>query len=623
MCGIIGIVTRDPNIHGTLQHAEQVQRHRGPDSQARAVYSVGGWQIGFAHQRLAILDLSDAGHQPMQLPTGEDTIIYNGEVYNYTELRRELQTAGYHFHSDTDTEVVLTALRHWGIAKALQRFNGMWAFAWLDHKRGRLYFARDRVGIKPFYYFQSGDTLYFASEIKTILTMVQGKFGLNHKVIRDYVAQALLDASDETMFQGILHLTAGHYAYIDLTQPALDIEFRRYWELPVDEIEPASEEALLEHCRELFFDAVKLRLRSDVPVGVLLSGGVDSSAIACAMHSILGRHADLNLLSAVSQDGRFDESPFIQQVARALRRDVYQVSIDLSPQQAIEALETLSWINDEPIGGFSSVAHYRLMAAAKDLGITVVLSGQGADELLCGYKKYVGFYLQYLLRRHCYAEAIGMLHSFWKRKTILSQFSFQEAKRYLPSLLTRSDIDIRGPALMPYRPVAMGLDHTMTLQHRQAADIYHLSVPGLVHYEDRLSMAWSREIRLPFLDYRLMELLCPLAPQYKLHDGWTKFLFRKAMQRDMPKTVVWRKDKRGFINPGGEWLKHDLRPKVLDYFDKGSLIFNFGLINRQNLLKQYKMYCNQPEGKGNIWYQEIFSPLALEIWLRRFDNYLS
>ncbi|NES18713.1 MAG: asparagine synthase (glutamine-hydrolyzing) [Symploca sp. SIO3E6] len=622
MCGITGTISQQKNANELLLKAQKVQFHRGPDAQNTCQHQVNQWYVGLGHQRLSILDLTEAGSQPMASRDGKSWIVYNGEVYNYQEIRKDLEKLGHQFRGQSDTEVVLAALEYWGIEKALTRFNGMWAFAWLDGRSNHLIFSRDRVGIKPLYFFLENDYLCFASEVKTILAMTGRKFGLNYQVLGEYLIQSLQASSNETFFAGIQKLPAASYGVVDLSAEVLRIELNSYWNLPAQDFLELSEAQLIEQVRETFIDAVRLRLRSDVPVGVLLSGGVDSSSIAVVMQNILGKDAQLNLLSAVSRDARYDESPFIDIISKHLGCPTHKVVLDFQPEQAFDYLEQVCWFNDEPVGSFANVAHYLLMKQAQSLGITVILSGQGADELLCGYKKYLGFYIQSLVRCHQYLKAVEVLWSFWRQGTILSQFSWGEAKRYLPLYLQGAELDIRGSNLKEFAPPRVGLGSEMTVQQRQYLDIQRFSVPSLLHYEDRMSMAYSREIRVPFLDYRLLESLIPIPIDMKMNKGWTKYIFRKSMEPYLPTQITWRKDKQGFVNPQGEWLKKDLKKEVINYFCEDSLIFTKGLVNRNNLLFKYEAYCKQKGKQGSIWLKEIFNPLALEIWLRKFDTFI-
>lgn len=622
MCGIAGIVSKYSEINNTLSKVNPIQLHRGPDAQGCLQTHVGNWQVGLAHQRLAIMDLSEAAKQPMVYGEAEGYLIYNGEVYNYKEIRTELEGKGCKFINKSDTEVVLTALHHWGIEKAVKCFNGMWAFAWLDTIKNRLILARDRFGVKPLYFYKDSNALFFASEIKTILEMVPQKFELNYQVVGEYLLQSLSETSNETFFKGIYKMPPGHFAIIDLNSSKLSIDFEPYWDLKEDTFIPISEKELIEKLRELFFDSVKLRLRSDVPVGILLSGGLDSSAIAAVMHAVLGSGGELNLLSAVSMDRRFDESPYIDIMGKHLDHRVHKVVLDLNPDNAFELLEKVCWFNDEPVGSFSNVAHYLLMQKAVEQGITVILTGQGADEILCGYKKYLGFYMQQLIRAGTLGKALMVAGNFLINGAVINQFSAAEARRYLPKSLLPNIPDIRGDALVDYQSVFVGLAPQMSVRERQVLDLNRFSVPVLTHTEDRMSMAWSREIRVPFLDYRLVEFLINLPVELKIKKGWTKYILRKTMEPYLPSSITWRKDKQGFVNPQSEWLKHRLKDQVLNYFSPEGMIFKYDMVRRNELLSLYEMYCKQKAGRGIVWFKDIFNPLALEIWLRQYERYL-
>lgn len=626
MCGISGIISHSENIKEPLLKAQLLQLHRGPDSQGIHCSKINQWNIGLGHQRLSILDLTDLASQPMFSPGNRSCIIYNGEIYNYLEIRKELEALGHKFKTTSDTEVLLTALEEWGIDKALSKFNGMWAFAWLDQVNRRLVLARDRLGIKPLYFSWVDDCLYFASEIKSILSVANHKFQLNYQVIGEYLLQSLLETSGKTFFNGIEKVPSASYITIDLSGKSLSLDVKYYWDLQAQLMENnfsdvLSIEQIIEQIKALFFDSVRLRLRSDVPVGVLLSGGVDSSSIATAMQILLGKDANLNLLASVSEDPRYDESPFIDIMGRHLNLPVHKVNLSFPPEQAINYVERVNWFNDEPIANFSNVAHYLLMSKAKEMGITVILSGQGADELLCGYKKFLGFYIQTLIYTRNYYRAAKSLFSFWQNGTIISQFSFNEAKRYLPRFFRNNQLNIAGNALKDFNYQFVGIQPEQGLMMRQIQDLTKYSVPTLLHYEDRMSMAWSREIRVPFLDYRLVENIMSLPDEMKLNYGWTKWIFRKVMEPYLPREIVWRKDKQGFVNPQSEWLKYNLKEQVMEYFnDRHSLIFEKSLVNQQNILRSYHDFCKNKN--SGVSYKDIFAPLSLEIWLRQFESYI-
>lgn len=625
MCGIAGIITleTDESLAHRLDLMVKAQAHRGPDGEGRWLGEVGRMGVAVGHSRLAIIDLSEGGAQPYVSRDGRYVLTYNGEIYNYRELREELVREGVEFQTESDTEVLFHALIRWDEG-ALPKLNGMWAFALLDSKRGTMLLSRDRFGIKPLYLYRGKRGLLFASEIKALLAGTRERFQPNLKVVARYLNQALLDAQSDTFFTGIEALPPGHFLKVNLAA-GYPFKFvpRRYWSLPEQDSFTGTEDERIETVRETFVDAVRLRLRSDVAVGVLLSGGVDSSSIAAAMHRILGSRADLRLLSAVSDDPRFDEQPFINRMGAHLGCQVTKVPLRFGPQECFDLLGQVVYANDEPVGSLSNVAHYLLMREAKRFGVTVVLSGQGADEILCGYRKFLGFYLESLVRTGHPLKATGVFLGFLRQRTTLSQLSLSEAKRYLPAMRRLSGPDIRGSALRECEfALNVGLNGE-NLITRQARDVESFSVPALLHYEDRMSMAWSREIRVPFLDYRLVNMLLPLEPAWKLRQGWTKWIFRKAMEPYLPPEVAWRKDKQGFVNPQSEWFKRELRDEVRNFLAGEWLTARAGLIDQAAMRARYERYCRQPAVSGVLGFKDIFNPICLEIWARRFADHIS
>jgi asparagine synthase (glutamine-hydrolysing) len=622
MCGIVGMVGigAAESQAPALERMIKAQVHRGPDGEGRWLGRVGERAVALGSSRLAILDLSPAGHQPMLSPSGRQVLVYNGEVYNYRELRIELEAHGVRFRGHSDTEVVMHSLLRWREA-APRRFNGMWALAWLDLDHESLFLSRDPFGIKPLYLYEGPRALYFASEIKSILVGSGERFPIDAVVVGRYLRQALLNAQEQTFFSGIESFPAGQNMSLDLRSPGRpERRVTRYWLAPARVEARDIGETHIETVRETFIDAVRLRLRSDVPVGVLLSGGVDSSSIAVAMKLARNGSDGLLMISGVSDDPRFSEEPFIDRMTGFLRCPAHKVR--LHADRAYELLCKLTWFNDEPIGSLSTVVHHQLMEKAGELGVKVILSGQGADELLCGYDKYLGFYLQSLVREGAWMRALRVLMDFAHRGTVLNQFRMSEAKRYLPRIVRQGEIDIRGPALREGNCLLnLGLGDG-DLMERQLADITRLSIPALVHYEDRMSMACSREIRLPFLDPRVVDILLPLPPEWKLRGGWTKWVLRRAMERDLPQEIIWRKDKQAFTNPQSEWLKRDLRERVSGLLAGDLLIARSGLVDLPNLRLRYEAYCAQPAERGRLSFKDVFMPIALEIWARQFEGHL-
>ncbi len=491
--------------------------------------------------------------------------------------------------------------------------------------------ATDAGAEKPIYYCNDGPRFIFASEVKTVLTLAGRKFPLDRDVVGQFVFQGLSDTSTRTFFDGIRRIEPGSYVELDLARDRPELRATRF-RSPAYAGDPArmSLDEFIEELRATFIDSVRIRLRSDVPVGVLLSGGVDSSAIAAVTRSLAGHETPPRLLSAVSDDPRVDESRYIAIMEHHLRQPVSRINLRMAPDNLVTELADANWYNDAPIAGLSALAHRNLMRRAKELGLIVILSGQGADEILLGYRKYLGFYLQSLLRRGNVFKAAWVLAGFLANRTIVTEFRLGDAKRYIPLLGglgdTGADMEsasaMQGPWLRGWQPCSLGLGPG-TLVERQWLDLRHYSVPSLCHYEDRMSMSASREIRLPFLDPRLIDLLMRAPDSYKLRNGWTKYAFRRAMQSLLPREICWRKDKKGFANPEGEWLKHELRTAVREAFAPDSLICRKQIMDSTALLDTYDRYRAQAADGGSIWYREIFAPLSLEHWMRRYDEWIA
>lgn len=599
-----------------IEEAQRVQAHRGPDMHGHKIYELNDVTVVLAHQRLSILDLSDNGLQPMSSSNLENEIVFNGEVYNYKEIAAAQKMSS--LRSGTDTEVILESLSGGNYAEALAEFNGMWSIVLLDTKKHTLLLSRDRAGVKPLYHTVVDGNLYFASEIKTLLVLSGGKFKLNFGVVGKYIEQSVQDDSTETFFEGINSFESGEFAVLDLKKKEVGFSSSTYWtpfaaigKEKYDYNNPETE------FRNLFEDAVKLRLRADVPVGVTLSGGLDSSLICQAVKSQLG-HSEFFVLSAVSPGRKGDESPFIDIVADHFGLDVTKVDLGWSADETLALMHKATWHNDAPLGSLSNVAFYLLMSQAQKLGVKVILSGQGADEILCGYKKYLGFYIKHLIKDKKYLTAVKVLFSFARTGTILNQFGLAEAKRYLEGKGVSKSTIMSEKVINNFKKAPIGAIGK-SLEDRQWLDYKKYSVPYLTHYEDRMSMAFGREIRLPFLDYRLVEFMLNAPENLKLFKGWTKYLLRSAYQEFLPKSITWRKDKQGFTSPQDEWLKRELKPVIESYFSSSALIYKYDLVDQGKLAEKYKAYCS---GDRNVWYREIFNPLGLEVWLREFEAYI-
>lgn len=568
--------------------------------------------VGLGTRRLAILDVSRAGNMPMAIEAGDYSVTFNGEIYNYREIRSELLSQGYRFHTGTDTEVILRAYQQWG-AECLQRFNGMWSFALLDRRKQMLFCSRDRFGIKPFYYSLANGMFLFASEIKQILQASAMPRVANSNTVYSFLQWGLLDSSAETFFEGISQLPGGHCLTLDLTAP-LAPKISRYWELRVQPEHDMNVDDATEEFQARFRNAVKLRLRSDVPVGICLSGGLDSSAIICQANEI-APEIQFQTFSACFDNKAIDERDYIAAIVSA----VGAVSHKTFPQGRSfwEKVRSIAFHHDEPIGSSSAFAQWCVMSDARDAGTPVVLGGQGGDEILCGYQKYRYFYLWHLLRhrdpklfRECMHFGRGT-STYWTAASISRYFPNAFSRPF--SLMSRIATDeFRKSSHSPASDLGAGA----SIAERQKTDLTYSSIPALLRHEDRNSMAHSVESRLPFLDYQLAEFAVNCAPSLKLRDGWTKWILRNAMTRTMPEKVRLRKTKLGFDTPEADWMRLGLRNGHRQIWDTPKLRMD-RFLNAQNLATECREFLRG--AMGALPAHSLFRAISLELWAQVYS----
>ena len=571
MCGLVvmvGLGGRKADA-AILTGMAQSLAHRGPDDSGLYLDD----QVGFGFRRLSILDLSATGHQPMVSEDGQFVIVFNGEIYNYLELRDELRAAGFCFRSTSDTEVLLAAYRQWGPG-CLTRLNGMWAFVIHDRRRSVLFGARDRFGVKPLFLHQGKDSWLFASEIKAIVGSGLYRRATNWPVAAGFLLEGKLDESPATFYAGIEQLPPG--CAFELR---LDGHWRqwRYWSLPAVEPEPPTDvEGAL---AELLEDAVRIRLRSDVPVGVCLSGGLDSTAIICAMARQRKHVEPCPLLTFCYHDPAFDERSFIAdtlaQTGALLRR------LSLTPAAMWESVAEVLWFQDEPIISGAAIASFHLMKLAKANGVKVVLNGQGSDEALAGYPSYFHDYWYTLLRSarvtHAWHQIRGFAaghHTSPGRLFLhsLGRLLHHQLRRVRPyrSLVSRRSLHRHTqnkwftPAL---REQLVSRDEGYEEPDLNAVLRRAVEETRLPHYlrlEDRNSMAHGVEARLPFLDYRLVSLAFRLPGDRKMEGGWNKVLLRNSQRGRIPESVRNRVEKMGFPTSLHEYMTGHLAGPVRD-----------------------------------------------------------
>lgn len=584
MCGIAGAfsVRPEPDLGDQLRRMTDAAAHRGPDDAGRVTFGPdghghplaasesgpdGAWTGGLGHRRLSILDLSVQGHQPMADETGRHWLVFNGEIYNYLELRDELAAAGHRFRSRTDSEVILQAYLRWG-ADCVARFNGMWAFAIYDAVAGKLFCARDRFGIKPFYYVREPGRFAFASEIKQLLELPWVRRELNVARCADFFLWGFETHTDETFFRGIRSLPAAHvleWSRDDLLRGGG--EPRRFWTpAPAARLD---ERAAAERFRELLEDAVRLRLRSDVPVGVTLSGGLDSSSVTCLageQRRRAGATAPFDAFNVEFAGAGYSERTFAE--AAAARAGGRMAILRPDPGDLARDWTRFLWHMEEPFGGLSYFSNYQIYRLIRERGIPVVLTGQGGDEVLLGYKRYRTYAAWFDLRAGRVGAALAEIWAA-RRHAGLSLSAQVGSGLYfsLPALRAARRRHLVRPIMRRdfLREQGGQVDQLrLSMQPRdraafQTGEIFRFQLPHLLRHEDRVSMAHSVESRLPFLDYRLLELVLGQPTPYLFRKGWSKYLLREAMEGTLPPEIQWRTDKMGYETPTGRWMAENRR----------------------------------------------------------------
>jgi asparagine synthase (glutamine-hydrolysing) len=628
VCGIAGIVSTDgpPNV-AAAQRLIACLGHRGPDGRG----SYADDQVALEHVRLSILDPSPAGDQPMSRHGLH--LIHNGEIYNYQELARELSAQGYDFTTGTDTEVMLAAYHAWG-PDAVRRFNGMWALALWDPARSQLLLSRDRMGVKPLYYRRAGGTIAFASEVAALQAIGPIAAGDGWRpqpdlgAVRDFLTRALVDHSDHTFVEGIRSLPAAHNMVVTPHGVALE----RYWGPPplsvdarrrVHDADRSSDPRLVEEFGELFTSAVRLRLRADVPLGTCLSGGLDSSAVVATTALLVNAPAEgrpgineqrprFGFHARFPADGT-DESAYAALVAEAA--DLNMVYRSPQIDDLVSTVSLLLGAQGEPFAGSSLYAQWSVMQAAREHGLKVLLDGQGGDEVVGGYPRYFGYRIGSLLASGAWSDAAAELHA-------------QVAAGMDPAATIRSTARALIPAWAdgPFRTLARGRygvrvsgdlarAPTLVRQHAETGtalakrlwqDLASESLPALLRYEDRNSMAFGIEARVPYLDYRLIEFTAALPDRLRVDGGWAKVALRRAMRGRVPEAIIRRRDKMGFATPERNWLRRSL-PQI-------SGLLRHGQVSQRGLVRQDEierlLALDARSDAGQLW-----RLLTLEIWL--------
>ncbi len=629
MCGIAGFIYKDAGKsvqRGRLKKMTDAIAHRGPDAEGLFVEK----NIALGHRRLSIIDLSDKGNQPMFSHDNRYVIVFNGEIYNYIELKQELQKKGAVFQNQTDTEVIMEAYRYWG-ANCVKRFNGMWAFCIYDRHKGQLFFSRDRFAIKPLYFVDREDAIIFGSEAKAVIAGFPEENVPDLTMVYRFLWAAPEDRDETSYYKNIKIFERASCMLYDIQRKKwkkgiywdVDEEkFRRKWITGKNPVHTF---------RYLIEDAVKLRLRADVEVGACLSGGLDSSTIVgiCNKKYKIRMHT----FSSIYADKDCNEKKYIDLVNQYNHTVPHYIYPEPENIDLLAAFQDIIYHHDGPNLGASLYSQYSVMQGVKG-NVKIVLDGQGADELFAGYIPYYGYYLSDLLNE-------GTIRSKIKAVKTLAAIA-QEWPEMLDNIQSDAVINAIGAAFYQKLrnrpgnkgkgPVSPEGSHplfteaflskvdthvaysekkiTGVLNTRLCKDVTRDSIPSLLHNEDGNSMAFSIESRVPFLDYRIVEFGLALNGKYKIHNEWTKWIIRKSCRKYLPKEVANRRNKMGFPAPFARWLKEGRQKEELK-----ELIYAFGersIVPKKTIDFYYQQHMSGKADRNAILYKF----LVLELWLR-------
>lgn len=605
MCGIAGIIHFNHNAvaEADIQLMLDKIAHRGPDDSG--IYTKNN--VGLGHVRLSIIDLSSAGHQPMYSNDQRYVLVYNGEIYNYIELKDELK-ANYEFSTQTDSEVIIAAYIKWG-KECLDHFNGMFSFVIYDQQNKEIFAARDRFGIKPFYYYKDSEKFVFASEIPAILEVLEGRVTADEQSIYDYLVFDRTDHTSGTFFQNITKMQHGESLCIKDNK----VTFQK-WYILRDNLGKGFQS--VDDFKSLLSSACKLRLRSDVPIGVCLSGGLDSSSIVSILSQKHGVH-DLNTFSAIYGKGKKgDETKFIEEYKNLLGNMYYTTP---TAESLFNDLDTFINVHAEPMPTTSPYAQFKVMELAKEHA-TVLLDGQGADEHLAGYSYFFGVYFK---------ELLSKLKPFRFLKEVLqyskihsSTFGLKTMLYYMLPKSLQESIRIKQRGYIQKEFIAANSKKSRVLDmlyntkslHDNLLDHFEYKLEHLLKWEDRNSMWFSLESRVPFLDYRLVEQVLSYPNEQLIRNGMTKQVLRDAMVDMVPENIRLRKDKMGFVTPENEWFRTENFKELIFQILSSPSFKNRGYIDVDKAQNLFKKHLN---GEIDIS-SEIWKWINLELWFRKF-----
>jgi asparagine synthase (glutamine-hydrolysing) len=607
MCGISGILNFNdkPVLQDDVKKMNDLIHHRGPDGEG--IFCEGN--IGLGSTRLAILDLRSIADQPMFDSTERYVIVYNGEIFNYIELRDDLIGKGYKFRTTSDTEVIINAYIEYG-EDCLHKLNGMWAFALWDRKDKKLFCSRDRYGIKPFYYYKDNDRLIIGSEIKQILSCGVKK-ETNDEMVYDYLVFNFIDHTEQTFFKNIYKLPAG----CKITVKGTNFSLNKWYILPENKLESNKNNSLYADFYELLYDSIRIRLRSDVEVGSCLSGGLDSSSIVCLMHDELLKSGKTDIqktFTACFDDKEIDERQYVEEVIKQTNSAKYFLFPDSN--ELINDFDKMVWHQEEPFVGLTVFSQWSVFKKINETKIKVVLDGQGSDEILLGYFSFFPFYLKSKLMNP-FKFISEYIRSIITSRLGVAKFTenlfyfnlpfvrYRHVTNSVKGFINRDFLESYDRKALFYEMIG-----ARNLSSNRLANLWNISLPSLLRYEDKSSMAYSVEARLPFLDHRLVEFIFSIPFDQLIKNGWTKYVLRESMKGRIPEDIRFRKGKLAFSVPQKRWYKeiHEYIKKTMqndfhasEYIEPEKLIGIFS--------------------SGNYNDKVVFRAFGLEKWMKVFD----
>lgn len=617
MCGIAGIVSnkKKDNLENMINGMLETIVHRGPDGSGKKFFDD---KVALGHRRLAIIDLSEKGLQPMEW-NKRYWITFNGEIYNYKELREQLiKEKNFSFESETDTEVILAAFAAWG-EKCVNYFNGMWSFVIFDRNNQKMFCSRDRYGVKPFYYSMVDDYFVFGSEIKEILKISKGLIKANPKNLEAFLVNGLLDTNNETMFEGIFQLEGGCNLWLD--NKTLNYKIERWHHIEKIKSNSFGKKKNCEIFRKKLFLAIRLRLRSDVPIGSCLSGGLDSSAIVCIANSILKEEKDnveQYTITSCFTDEKYDEQKYADAVTEKTGTISYKIYPDID--KFFKEIDKIVWHMDEPFISMSMFAQWNIFREAKRKGLKVMLDGQGADEQLAGYTSFYNALFYDLLKKGKVKRLFREIKGFKRIRAESEKMSTVErvfsliARFMIPgSLLYKIRLryndkktELPFAKRMYFNDVIMSKNKLCDGKNQQRF-VYgnmYTGMRALLHYEDRDSMAHSIEARVPFLDADLSEFIYSIPLEEKIEDGKTKDILREALKDVLPESIYRRYSKLGFVTPQDAWINEN-KEFFYSELEKGCERLKT-LIDKKRILNWYKNNIGKDSAAvGNIAFRII------------------